>query len=79
MRILYSKKLMFVSLAVLNLGCLLRVGSEIPAYEANFLAAWKLLPVSAVTELTAVTLFALNLAFTLMLPPPRSAVLREGE
>lgn len=78
MRVLYSKKLMFASLAALNLGCFLRVASEIPAYEGNFLIAWKILPVSAMTELTAVILFALNLGITLLLPPPRPAVLRGG-
>ena len=70
MRVLYSKRLMTASLWALNLGCLLRVASEIPAYEANLAIAWKLLPVSAVTELSAVTLFALNVAITLVLPPP---------
>jgi hypothetical protein len=78
MRVLYSKGLMFASLAVLNIGCLLRVASEVPAYEGNLQIAWKLLPVSAVTELTAVTLFAINLGITLMLPPPRPAVTRTG-
>lgn len=71
MRLLYSKKLMFASLAVLNLGCLLRVASEIPAYEANLPAAWRILPISAVTELTAVTLFAFNLGITLVSPGPK--------
>jgi uncharacterized protein involved in response to NO len=76
MRLLYSKRLMWASLAILNLGCLLRVASEIPAYEADLRAAWQLLPVSAITELTAVTLFAVNLAVTLLLPPPCPAVAR---
>jgi uncharacterized protein involved in response to NO len=62
---------MFASLAVLNLGCLLRVASEIPAYEANLSVAWRILPVSAVTELTAVTLFAFNLGITMVLPGPK--------
>ena len=78
MRLLFSKWLMFASLAMLNFGCLLRVASEIPAYEGNLLVAWKILPVSAVTELTAVILFALNMSITLLLPPPRPAVAREG-
>jgi uncharacterized protein involved in response to NO len=73
MRLLYSKGLMGASLAVLNLGCLLRVASEVPAYEANLRVAWRILPVSALTELTAVTLFAINLGITLMLPPPTPA------
>ena len=78
MRLLYSKKLMFASLALLNLGCLLRVTSEIPAYEGNLPVAWSILPVSAITELIAVVLFALNLSVTLLLPPPRPAVSREA-
>jgi hypothetical protein len=76
MRLLYSKGLMSASLAILNLGCLLRVASEVPAYEANLRAAWQTLPISAVTELTAVTLFAVNLGITLLLPPPYPAVAR---
>jgi len=78
MRLLYSKKLMFASLAILNLGCLLRVASEVPAYEANLSLAWRTLPVSAVIELTAVTLFALNLGITLVLPPPRPTISPEA-
>jgi uncharacterized protein involved in response to NO len=74
MRLLYSKRLMWASLAILNLGCFLRVSAEVPAYEANLSAAWKVLPVSAITELTAVTLFAVNLGITLLLPPPRPAI-----
>ncbi len=74
MRLLYSKRLMFASMGLLNFGCLLRVASQIPAYEANVQAAWTILPVSAVTELTAVSLFALNLGVTLILPPPWPAV-----
>ncbi len=60
---------MFWSLALLNLGCLLRVSMEPLAYERDWQIAWKLLPVSAVIELTAVTLFALNLIVTLMRQP----------
>jgi uncharacterized protein involved in response to NO len=76
MRLLYSKGLMWASVVILNLGCLLRVASEVPAYEANLRIAWQILPVSAVTELTAVTLFAINLGITLLLPPPYPAVAR---
>jgi uncharacterized protein involved in response to NO len=78
MRLLYSRKLMFASLAFLNFGCLLRVASEIPAYEANLYAAWTTLPISALTELTAVTLFVLNLGVTLVLPPPYPAVFTQS-
>jgi uncharacterized protein involved in response to NO len=76
MRVLYSPRLMTASLILLNLGCALRVGSEIPAYEFDVALAWRVLPVSAVTELAAVSMFALNMAITLMLPPPRPAVVR---
>jgi len=63
-RELYSRTLMLISGALLNLGCLLRVASEIPAYEGHYRFAWQVLPGSAVIELTAVTLFALNIALT---------------
>jgi len=69
MRILWSKEVMFWSLALLNFGCLLRVSMEPLAYELDWQIAWKLLPVSAVIELTAVTLFAMNLVGTLMQKP----------
>jgi len=68
-RVLFSKSLMFASLALLNVGCLLRVTSEIPAYEGYLRQAWSILPVSAVVELAAVTLFAANLVITSLQPP----------
>jgi uncharacterized protein involved in response to NO len=55
---------MFAALALLSMGCLLRVGSEILAYQGLARAAWSWLPVSAITEMTAVTIFAVNLAVT---------------
>lgn len=69
MRVLWSSKLMFWSLLLLFAGCLLRVASEPLAYDNIWQPAWKILPVSAVTELTAVTLFALNIGLTLLQPP----------
>ena len=48
-------------------GCLLRVSSEPLAYEGFLSAAWKVLPISGMLELSAVLLFATNLALTLML------------
>ncbi|HEY7337448.1 MAG TPA: NnrS family protein [Bryobacteraceae bacterium] len=68
-RVLYSPRLMFGSLLALTVGCALRVGSEIPAYEGYSKAAWHLLPCSAVIELLAVGLFATNLLVTFSLPP----------
>jgi hypothetical protein len=63
-RELCSRTLMLLSAVLLNLGCLLRVASEIPAYEGYLRFAWRILPGSAVIEMTAVTLFALNIALT---------------
>lgn len=64
MRLLFSTKLMFAALALLALGCLVRVASEILAYQAWAPLAWHCLSVSAVIEMTAVTLFAVNLTLT---------------
>jgi hypothetical protein len=69
MRVLYSPRLMLACLLLLNTGCLLRVTSEILAYENYWAPAWAILPVSAICELTAVTLFALNLLLTFKQPP----------
>lgn len=77
MRVLYSPRLMFASAALLNLGCLLRVTSEIGAYESYLPALWPLLPVSAILELTAVTLFAANLLLTMGQPPAHLAAIRK--
>ena len=71
MRVLFSKRAMLGSLLLLNVGCALRVCSEIPAYEgfAHAQLFWRILPVSAITELAAVTLFAANLLVTFCRPP----------
>jgi len=61
MRVLFSTRLMFLALALLTAGCLLRVSTEILAYQGLWEHAWRCLPASAVTEMTAVTLFAVNL------------------
>ena len=69
MRVLYSPRLMLVCLLLLNAGCLLRVSTEIIAYENYWPAAWKVLPWSAVCELIAVTMFAANMLLTFKQPP----------
>ena len=66
MRVLWSTRLMFWSLALLHVGCALRVTMEPLAYENYWRFAWKLLPYSAVVELTAVVLFAVNILATLL-------------
>jgi hypothetical protein len=65
-QVLFSKDLMLGSLLLLNVGCAMRVCSEIPAYEGfvHTQLFWRLLPISAISELTAVTLFAANLIAT---------------
>jgi uncharacterized protein involved in response to NO len=65
-RAIFSKRLMFLSLLLLQTGCSLRVSSEPLAYEGFLSAAWKVLPISGMLELSAVLLFATNLALTLM-------------
>jgi len=44
MRIVYSRRLMLSCLLLLNLGCALRVSSEILAYERYWPPAWSALP-----------------------------------
>ena len=74
MRLLFSPKLMFLALLLLGTGCLLRVSSEILAYQGFAGWAWSWLPVSAVIEMTAVTIFAINLLITFMGRPPSQLV-----
>jgi uncharacterized protein involved in response to NO len=59
---IFSKRLMFLSLLLLQLGCTLRVSSESLAYEGLLPFAWKVLPISGMLELSGVLLFATNLA-----------------
>jgi hypothetical protein len=61
---IFSTRLMFVSLLLLQAGCTLRVSSEPLAYEGILPFAWKVLPVSGMLELAAVLLFAVNIALT---------------
>lgn len=69
MRILWSTKLMFLALLVLSIGCSARVSSEVLAYQGYANWAWHILPLSALLELTALTLFALNMMGTILLQP----------
>ena len=70
MKLLFSPRLMFAALLLLSLGCLLRVSGEALAYQAIFPGAWLWLPYSALLELIAVTLFAINLVMTFLSQPP---------
>jgi hypothetical protein len=64
MKLLFSTRLMFLSMSLATLGCTLRVVSEVLAYPGYVPWAWHCLPVSAVIELIAFSLFALNLFIT---------------
>ena len=61
---------MQLSLMLLTAGCGLRVISEPLAYGEIVTSAWKVLPVSAFSELAAVLLFGFNLAMSLATPIP---------
>ncbi|MGB6689066.1 MAG: NnrS family protein [Terracidiphilus sp.] len=69
MRVLWSTRLMFWSQLLLFTGCLLRVAAEPLAYEHIWTPAWKILPISAIIELAAVSTFAVNLGVTLLQSP----------
>jgi uncharacterized protein involved in response to NO len=70
MRLLWSTKLMFASLALLNLGCILRVSGEVIAYQGYAEWPWRILPASGFIELAGLTIFAVNLAGTFVLMTP---------
>jgi hypothetical protein len=74
MRALFSAKLMFAALLLLTAGCMLRVSSELLAYEGFFRPAWSWLPLSAVTEMIAVTVFAINLFLSFVGGSPSGSV-----
>jgi hypothetical protein len=61
---IFSTRLMLASLLLLQFGCTLRVTSEPLAYEGIASVGWKILPISGMLELSAVLLFAANLALT---------------
>lgn len=69
-RELWRPVLMRASLWLLTAGCALRVVSEPAAYSGAVAVAWRLLPLSALLELSAVLLFGLNLGMTLGSPVP---------
>jgi len=69
MRLLWSTRLMFAGLALLTVGCTLRVSSEVLAYQGYAHWAWSVLPVSAMLELAGITAFAVNIFGTFILEP----------
>ena len=69
MRMLWSTKLMFVGLALVTLGCTLRVSCEVLAYQEYAAWAWSVLPISALCELAGLTVYAINILGTFILEP----------
>ena len=72
MRLLFSTKLMFLSLLLLTIGCFLRVSSEIIAYQGFGTWAWSSLPTSSAKPTRTVTA-------TLTITPGRTAFLNPAE
>lgn len=66
---IFSALLMFVSLLLANIGCAIRVMSEIVAYQYQVPWAWSLLPISATLEMTGVAVFTLNMVLTICVRP----------
>jgi len=76
---IFSTRLMFASLLLLQTGCALRVSMEPLAYEGILSYAWKLLPFSGMLELAGVLVFAANIVLTFALGRPAfAAQLRTG-
>jgi uncharacterized protein involved in response to NO len=69
MRLLWSSKLMFAGLALVTVGCALRVSCEVVAYQGYAAWAWSVLPISALFELAGLTVFAINILGTFVLEP----------
>ncbi len=76
---IFSKRLMFLSLVLLQSGCTLRVCSEPLAYEGIVAFAWKTLPISGMLELSGVLVFASNLALTFLLGRSAFAIVPTSE
>ncbi len=72
MRQLWGPKLMFAASLLLSVGCVLRVSCEVLAYQGYANWAWQILPVSALIELTALTVFAVNMLGTFVLQTPHA-------
>ena len=60
---------MFAGLALVTLGCTLRVSCEVIAYQGYATWAWSVLPISALCELAGLTIFAINILGTFVLEP----------
>lgn len=64
---------MFIALALLATGCVMRVSCEVLAYQGYAAWAWSVLPTSAMFELAGVTVFAANIYGTFLFEPSHRA------
>jgi len=69
MKTLFSTRLMFCSMLLACIGCTVRVVAEVLAYPGYLAAVWHCLPISAVIELTAFSLFSINLLISIARRP----------
>ena len=69
MRLLWSPTLMFTGILLLTIGCTLRVSCEVLAYQGYANWAWGVLPISALIELSGLTVFTVNILGTFLLQP----------
>ena len=60
---------MFAGLALVTVGCTLRVSCEVIAYQGYAAWAWSVLPISALCELAGLTIYAINICGTFVLEP----------
>ena len=65
-----------VALTLLSVGCFLRVSSQILSYDFSVSAFWSVLPVSALIELLAMTIFFFNILFSLREKPAIEEIVR---
>jgi len=78
MKSLWSPALMLSATLVLTAGCCVRVSCEVLAYQGYASWAWKALPASAISELAAVTAFAVNIIVSFARSSPRPAERASG-
>jgi len=78
-RMLWGTRLMFAALALVAIGCTLRVFAEVLAYQGSANWAWSVLPLSAVLELAGITAFAANIFGTFVFEPSHFSMVTSGQ
>jgi len=64
-----ATRLMFAGLALVTLGCGLRVSREVIAYQGYRPGAWSVLLIFALCELAGLTRFSINIPRTSIFEP----------